>query len=171
MLTTKVRIGSCLILEAWGSNPRLPTNQVNMKNNTSYKEMLRNRIPIELDLTLKWCKCKTQWVNYVYSEFVQIFSDKKERDKTIRYILKKKIMPDPYGTYKDKFDFHGCINWDWLDKNDEEYWRTVEEWFNWFDHYVPLLQTSDDILVLLNSEDIEQKEELQKFLIKNICKS
>lgn len=133
--------------------------------------MLRNRIPKELDLTLKWCKCKTKWVDYVYSEFVQIFSDKEERDKTIRYILKKKIMPDPYGTYKDKFDFHGCINWDDLDKTDEEYWKIIEQWFDWFDHYIPLLQTSEDILVLLNSEDIEQKEELKNFLIKNICNS
>jgi hypothetical protein len=107
----------------------------------------------------------------VYSEFIQIFADKKERDGTIRYILKKKIMPDQYGTYKDKFDFHGCINWDDLDEDSKKYWSEIEKWFNWFDHYLPLLQTESDIILLVDSEDIEEKEELKKFLFKNICKS
>ena len=49
------------------------------KQNTSYKEMLRDRVPLFVDLALKWCKAKEIWINHVYNNFINIYVDKDQR--------------------------------------------------------------------------------------------
>lgn len=153
--------------------------------NVGYKEMLRNRIPTTLNLTLLWCKCKTEWVEYVYNNMIRIFADKQERDKVIRVILKNRTQDDPYGAHKNSFDFKGSINWFDLNEDEEEHWKYVSDWYDWFDHYYPIIVSElkelyyDDPVgnvkslvstYAMNDLDDEWQDKLAEFLIKNICK-
>lgn len=137
---------------------------------TSYKEMLRNRIPKEVDLGLRWCKSKVKWIDYVYSEFVAIYMEKENRYHAVKCILK----PD-----HERFDFNGNINWDNLNTEEIEHWNYVKEWIDWFyDNFEDIKQkiqpmTVYDKLKYLQNDRLvelgpEWSEKLASYIIKNI---
>lgn len=96
-----------------------------MKKNTSYKEMLRNRVPDVVNLALKYKKAKTNWIEHVYDHFIGIYVMKDERYEATRILLG---LSSKYRS----FDFHKTIDWDSLDDEWKEYWEKIEEWVEWF---------------------------------------
>lgn len=88
--------------------------------------MLRNNLPHELDLALKWCKAKTRFINYVYEEFIHIFADHRQRCTVTKFIIRE---------LNKRENFDKCINWDWISNEDMEYWIYIKDWYMWFKSY------------------------------------
>lgn len=121
-----------------------------------YKGMLRDRMPLILDLALRWCKAKDRWIDYVYDSYIK----KQAKDKrsiavkTILGIKQKWKRQEIYDRIKyselkpitkeqvDKIPksalfltFNDTIEWEKLSKEEPdmyEYWKIVGEWVNWF---------------------------------------
>ena len=96
---------------------------------TGYKEMLRNRVPLVVDIALKYCKAKDRWINHVYDNYIKMFVEKNDRKHVTRILL---------GIQKGKsknFNFHNTIFWDQFGLSNDEikYWNWVESWVNWFE--------------------------------------
>lgn len=89
-----------------------------------YKQMLSDRMSFVLNAALQMCKAKTRWIDHVYYNFVNIYTDRKEKSSTVKCIMGLNKR------YKN-FDFHKTINWD--DLNDQLYtfWQNVEGWYTW----------------------------------------
>lgn len=101
-------------------------NEKDMKNTSGYKGMLRNRLPVLVNYALKWQKAKERWIDHVYKNFINIYTDKEERRKVTYLICKER-------------DFVKTIDWDNLiatqydpkdiDKdNDPLYWKRESTW-------------------------------------------
>ena len=143
-------------------------------NTNGYKGMLRDRLPKTIDIALKWCKAKERWIDHTYRNFIQMFSEKKDRDEVTRIILG--ISKKHKG-----FDFHKSIMWDNLSKEETLYWQNVESWVNWFkvkyiyiqNEYINSLTLGLDIEIIkqkiktnfLSKLDIEWQEKLCNYLI------
>lgn len=90
--------------------------------------MLRDRVPLLVNLALKWCKAKECWINHVYDNFVNIYVDKEQRYEATRIVL------GISGKYRN-FEFNKTIAWDNLTDEETKSWKTVENWVNWFQNY------------------------------------
>jgi hypothetical protein len=123
---------------------------------TGYKAMLRDRMPLMLDLALKWCKAKERWINYVYDNIIKKYpQDKrslvvkqilgiKQRWKRqeiydqLRYVEFKPITREQVDRIPKSelyMKFTDTIDWSTLSKEDPdmyEYWRNVSGWVEWF---------------------------------------
>lgn len=121
-----------------------------------YKAMLRDRMPLTLDLALRWCKAKQRWIDYVYDKFVKKYP--KERRgvivKTLLGIRQQYKRQDIYDHMRYvKLDlsvsmnqvnnipknalfmsFEDTIDWEELSKEEGmvTYWAMVESWVQWF---------------------------------------
>lgn len=116
--------------------------------------MLRDRCPAVIDLALRWCKAKTRWLDHVYSHFINIYVLKEERYEATRIIL------GISGKYRN-FDFKKTIDWDNIDSEEEEYWKTILGWVNWFrNRHAAIEQDIRDQLT--NSEIIAKYKELNQ---------
>jgi hypothetical protein len=93
-----------------------------MTKNTGYRQMLRDRCPKVVSYALKWCKAKEKWLNYVYENFIWIYSSKKERYNAAKLIIGE----------KGKFDFHNTIDWTALTPTELYEWKSIESWVNFF---------------------------------------
>lgn len=116
--------------------------------------MLRDRCPAVIDLALRWCKAKTKWLDHVYQHFINIYVLKEERYEATRIIL------GISGKYRN-FDFEKTIDWDNIDNEEEEYWKTILGWVNWFrNRHAAIEQDIRDQLT--NSEIIAKYKELNQ---------
>ena len=123
---------------------------------TGYKAMIRDRMPLMLDLALRWCKAKERWINYVYDNVVSRYPKEKrsivvkqilgikqrwkrqEIYDQIRYVeLKQITMEQVQNIPKSELymKFADTINWTKLSEEDPDmysYWEGVSDWVNWF---------------------------------------
>lgn len=95
-----------------------------MKKKSSYREMLRNRVPMSADMALKWCKAKDKWIEHTYKAFIHVFADKSERYKVTCILLGIK------GRGR-KFVFDRTIDWEGLNKEEYNLWKRVSSWQAW----------------------------------------
>ena len=139
--------------------------------------MLRDRVPLTVDLALKWCKAKQRWIDHTYDSFINIYKDKKERKNSTRIIL-------GISKHEHQMNFHKSIDWDQLTKDEKDYWNIVERWVNWFKQiYSYISNDYDTSLVIgkdintfkseiiskyLTSLDEITQQRLVEFLIKNL---
>ena len=146
---------------------------------TGYKEMLRDRIPITVNIALKWCNAKQKWIDHSYNQFVKVFKSKTDRYETTRIIL---------GISKKQrdFNFNKSIDWDSLTEEQKLYWNRIESWVIWFkkmysyivNDYEVSLKMGKDISTLkgeiiskyLTSLDPVTQERFANYLIKNLQK-
>jgi hypothetical protein len=127
-----------------------------LNNMTGYKAMIRDRMPLMLDLALKWCKAKERWINYVYDNIVRKYPENKrsivvkqilgikqrwkrqEIYDTFRYVEFKpvtKTQVDNIPKSELYMKFSDTIDWAVLSKEDPnmyEYWQAVASWVDWF---------------------------------------
>ena len=145
--------------------------------NTSYREMLRDRVPRTVDLALKWCKAKERWLDHAYYAFIWMYKSKSDREKAAKLVL-------GINKRKKHFDFHKTIDWDNLSKDEEFYWKTIESWVDWFRSNMLAIEKACEISSNLgrSKEEIEEeirnsycdnctpgvREELPKYLVKYI---
>ena len=107
-----------------------------------YKGMLRDRLPKTVDIALKWCKAKERWINHTYDNFIDIFSENKEKNNATKVIL-------GISTRYKSFDFHKTIMWDNMTDLEISYWKNVESWVNWFrTNYIYIQNEVNNSLIL-----------------------
>lgn len=94
-------------------------------SSTGYKAMLRDRVPFVVNLALKWCNAKGNWVDHVYDSQISIYANKEDRYDATRHVLGLK-------KHNREFDFHKSIDWDNITSEESEYWRQIEVWVTWF---------------------------------------
>lgn len=125
--------------------------------NTSYKAMLRNRTPLLVDAALKYCKAKECWINHVYDNFINVYTDKEQRYEATRIAL------GISGKYRN-FDFHKTIAWDNLDKEETENWESVEEWVIWFQEHAMDIKNEYEKIKNIYVREIAEMYLTDKFL-------
>ena len=158
-----------------GSSP-CPLQIQNMnKQSTGYKAMLRDRVPLLVNLALKWCKAKECWINHVYDNFVNIYVDKEQRYEATRIVL------GISGKYRN-FEFNKTIAWDNLTDEETKSWKTVENWVKWFQNCaMEIKEEYEQHKYVYNSTEIQmylvdkfldtQNEDLAYKLVSFIIKS
>ena len=130
---------------------------IKQKQNTSYKAMLRNRVPLLIDAALKYCKAKECWINHVYDNFINIYADKEQRYEATRIAL------GISGKYRN-FDFHKTIAWDDLNKEETENWESVEEWVLWFQNHAMDIKNEYEKIKNIYTRDETEMYLADKFL-------
>jgi hypothetical protein len=131
-------------------------------NNSSYREMLRNRVPKVVGYALKWCKAKERWLDHVYNNFVGIYVHKKDRKSAARTCL---------GIREGKpkwFEFHESIMWDQfgMSEDEKEYWLWVEGWVNWFKKNFQVINNDYKTSKMVGKENMF-KDRLREYYLKN----
>ena len=100
---------------------------------TNYRQAIRNRCPRTVDLALKWCKAKDNWVEYIYETYFSFLKDNKSKNDQLDGIFKQ-------------FDFAKNIEWKTLDKPELYYWSQVTDWIEWFTKtLLPISETYKDL--------------------------
>lgn len=128
-----------------------------------YKQMLRDRMPLILDLALRYCKAKERWIDYVYNSIVKR-NPVEKRSIVVKTVLgikqqwKRRQIYDQvkYGELKPitmeqvnnipkselYMKFTDTIDWQKLSVEDPDmydYWKTISEWVDWFStQYIPI---------------------------------
>lgn len=118
-----------------------------------YREMLRDRCPSIVNYSLKWCKAKEKWIDHVYSNFINVYIDKDQRNNATRIALGIEDHKHPH------FDFDKTINWDDLTNEDANYWKRVSAWVKWFMVNYSYVKNTYDISKKMGKDyfDIEVK--------------
>ena len=130
-----------------------------MTNNTGYRQMLRDRCPKVVSYALKWCKYKEKWLDYVYKNFIWIYSSKKERLNATKTILGE----------KGKFNFHNTIDWTELTLEESYTWKWVESWINFFTSKYAYIENAYLISSARGKDIRECKYEIMKNFLKDLC--
>lgn len=123
---------------------------------TGYKAMLRDRMPLMLNLALKWCKAKERWINYVYDNIIRKYSEDKravvvkqilgikqrwkrqEIYDNLRYVEFKPVTIAQVNNIPKSelyMKFSDTIDWYMLSEKDPDmyiYWQAVSGWVDWF---------------------------------------
>ena len=131
-----------------------------------YKQMLRDRMPLMLNLALKWCKAKERWINYVYDNTVKKYPSEKrsvvvktilgikqrwkrqEIYDNVRYVECKPVTMEQVNSIPKSelfLKFSDTINWQKLSQEDPDmhnYWSIIAGWVDWFSKmYTPIEDT------------------------------
>lgn len=116
--------------------------------------MLRDRMPMILDLALSWCKAKGRWIDHVYEYVIKRYPQQKrgtavktvlgikqqfKRQEIYDYFRYVKLMDvnknQMFSIPKDDLfmRFYDTIDWDNIEDEDMyQYWKTVNDWVVWF---------------------------------------
>lgn len=145
--------------------------------------MLRDRVPLLVNLALKWCKAKECWINHVYDNFIHIYVDKKQRYEATKIVLgiSKKYWKNTEVQYRN-FEFNKTIAWDNLTDEETKSWKTVENWVKWFQNCaMDIKEEYEQYKYVYNSTEIQmylvdkfldtQNEDLAYKLVSFIIKS
>lgn len=125
--------------------------------NTSYKKMLRDRLPLLVSAALKWCKAKECWINHVYDNFINIYADKELRYEATR------IMLGISSKYRN-FEFDKTIAWDNLIDEEIDSWKSVKSWVEWFQKHAMDIKDEYDLYKFDYDEDKIEDYLIDKFL-------
>lgn len=121
-----------------------------------YKAMIRDRMPLMLNLALKWCRAKERWIDYVYDNIVKKYPEHKrsvvvkqilgikqrwkrqEIYDQLRYVEFKPVTQEQVNVIPKSelyMKFKDTIDWTTLSKEDPDmysYWQAVASWVEWF---------------------------------------
>lgn len=150
-----------------------------MKYKNGYKGMLKDRMPLMLDLALRLCKAKERWINYVYDNIVSRYPrerrsiivkqllgvkqkwKRQEIYDTLRYVEFKPVTKEQVDNIPKSelyMKFSDTINWEKLSEEDPdmyEYWKNVAGWVDWFSSYHINVQDTYDHAKRWGMEDDE----------------
>lgn len=124
-----------------------------MKNNTGYKNMLRDRCPKVVDHALKWQKAKERWIDHAYVNFIRIYCDKNERKHATRIIL-------GIAKFYRNFEFDKSIDWDNLTPEEVIYWKRISSWVKWFMRQYAYIENAYNISKQAGKDEFSIKVEL-----------
>ena len=128
-----------------------------MKNNTGYREMLRDRLPKLVSYALKFCKCKERWLDHVYRNRIWIYKEKMDRDRETRKLLGLDKRGKP-----TNFKFDDTILWDNLSNEERKFWELVSEMVSWFCNHYAYIENDYDVMVSSGKDIATIKSRLMK---------
>lgn len=128
-----------------------------------YKAMIRDRVPRTVDLALKWCKAKTEWVEHVYYHFVWFLIDKEDRNFQVRHLM-------GIAKHSREFKFEDTIDWYNIDKEDAEYWKNISDWVKWFEqNVIPISEVyKTQLLKYGGIEDARIRSHIYEKMLKDV---
>lgn len=149
-----------------------------------YKGMLRDRMPLMIDLALKYCKCKDEWINHCYNNFIRVVPQE-DRSRTVKEMLgickrpgcKRLLTQDDYimlalygyrrkdlpsiETDKLYYSFSETINWKELDEAGKTFWNSVCGIVNWFKTTYVYVENDYRISVIIGKSEESIKSEIK----------
>jgi len=150
---------------------------------TGYRAMLRDRMPLMMNLALLYCKAKEDWIEHCYNNFIRVVPQS-ERSATVKEMLglikkpgcKKMFTQDDYIMlamygYKRKeiqspdksklyYTFKETIYWDELSDDDKEFWEGVCSIVNWFSNTYTYIENDYRISRSVGKNEQQIKEEI-----------
>lgn len=150
---------------------------------TGYRAMLRDRMPLMMNLALLYCKAKEDWIEHCYNNFIRVVPQS-ERSATVKEMLglikkpgcKKMFTQDDYIMlamygYKKKeikspdksklyYTFKETIYWDELSDDDKEFWEGVCSIVNWFSNTYTYIENDYRISRSVGKNEQQIKEEI-----------
>lgn len=122
--------------------------------------MISDKIPMIWDMALRWCKCRTSWIDLFYDNYVRRASKKRKA------VVIKRLV-------NGKADFDCTIDFDKLlmkdDQEQYEYWVTVSRWKNYFARNYTFMKQELSLSTVCDLSDEEKAQHLnEKFNLSNI---
>ena len=143
------------------------TRSTTMMKRKGYREMLRDRMPLVLSLTLKWCKAKEKWLSYVYERHIKPV-EKNKRALCVKqclglkpryttndlhaYLWQSGVSHKRINNFVDEnerklkeilsLEFKDTIVWHELDDEETAFWSYVVVWHNWFKTYYKFIENT-----------------------------
>lgn len=149
-----------------------------------YRQMLRDKMPSMMDLALRYCKAKADWIEHCYNNFIRVVPQE-ERSTVVKEMLgiakkpgcKKVLTQDDYIMlalygYKRKqiatpdksklyYTFKETINWDKLEPSEVEFWEGVCKIVDWFSKTYAYIENDYRISKSIGRSSSEIEQELQ----------
>lgn len=137
-----------------------------------------------MDLALKYCKAKEEWINHCYNNFIRVVPQS-ERSVTVKEMLgiskkpgcKKLLTQDDYIMmalygYKRKeiptqehstlyYTFKETIDWEELDPSEVDFWNGVCNVVNWFSKMYTYIESDYRISVNIGKSKDDIRKELK----------
>ena len=123
--------------------------------------MLRDRLPKQVDLALRFCKAKEAWLNHVYKNFIWMYSSKKERHEATRNVLGLNT--------NQPMSFHNTIDWNNLSDEDKIKWAKIETIVIWFQTRYLYAKNSYDMSKRNGTSWVNLKYALMKDYLSTFC--
>lgn len=110
-----------------------------------FRKMISDNIPKMWDLALRWCNCRTAWIDYIYTTHVAPYNNDWRDAATIKKLKAKqvRIFTSPKNT-----KFFDTINHDRMlleDKESYESWKKIANWVQWFEKQYAYVASSAEI--------------------------
>lgn len=99
-----------------------------------YRKMISDRIPSVWDMTIRWCKCRKRFIEFVYDNIVRPYNNdvmhtKKERAKIISKLLKEELNPMST-SFREVVRLKKLLQYNQI--IEFQYWKSVADWNDFF---------------------------------------
>ena len=99
-----------------------------------YRKMISDRIPSVWDMTIRWCKCRNRFIEYVYDNVVRpyktdVMHSRKEKAKLISKQLKDELNPMST-SFRETVRLTKLLTYNKTE--DFNYWKVVADWNDFF---------------------------------------
>ena len=99
-----------------------------------YRKMISDRIPQVWDMTIRWCKCRNRFIEYVYDNVVRpyktdVMHSRKEKAKLISKQLKDELNPMST-SFRETVRLTKLLTYNKTE--DFNYWKVVADWNDFF---------------------------------------
>ena len=99
-----------------------------------YRKMISDRIPLVWDMTIRWCKCRNRFIEYVYDNVVRpyktdVMHSRKEKAKLISKQLKDELNPMST-SFRETVRLTKLLTYNKTE--DFNYWKVVADWNDFF---------------------------------------
>ena len=96
--------------------------------------MISDRIPQVWDMTIRWCKCRNRFIEYVYDTIVRpyqtdVMHSRKEKTKLISEQLKNELNPMST-SFRETVRLTRLLTYNHTEEYN--YWKTVADWNDFF---------------------------------------
>lgn len=96
--------------------------------------MISDRIPQVWDMTIRWCKCRNRFIEYVYDNVVRpsrtdVMHTRKEKAKLVPKRIKDELNP-MLTSFKEAVRLMKLLNYNKTE--DYNYWKVVADWNDFF---------------------------------------
>ena len=96
--------------------------------------MISDRIPSVWDMTIRWCKCRNRFIEYVYDNVVRpyktdVMHSRKEKAKLISKQLKDELNPMST-SFRETVRLTKLLTYNKTE--DFNYWKVVADWNDFF---------------------------------------
>lgn len=150
---------------------------------TGYRKMINDRIPLIWDIGLRWCRCKTAWIEYVYNDCVKKYENDVMHNDYQKKRLKEAEIKRSCNAHNG---FKYSLNLETMIQISEEkyiFWKNVVKWVNWFSkHYEYIAMAAEienstnntsenELINYINDRFNLNDINLSKFIIKEVKKT